>query len=230
MKWYSHPTYVAHKNAIKKYNKGVGRYYEWVIKLANQFNREYASIGVLDVNDLIMAGHRGLLESWQKIDWELIEGSDNPDAQLWSYIKKRIKWSIRREIDDYSTHIKVPRRILTEMRKNMKFEDQIFCDLFPRFFDTAFPDLIEEVTPYWESQVLGEIIDDYLYANVKNADHVEILRAAFGIDRDKPVPYKELAVKYRLSVSNIQNIKHRLIKKLKNDEQFINIIENFYEN
>ena len=229
MKWYSHPTYIAHKNNIKKYNKGVGRYYEWVIKLANQFNREYAAIGVLDVNDLIMAGHRGLLESWQKIEWEMIESSDNPDAQLWSYIKKRIKWSIRREIDNYSTHIKVPRRILTEMRKNMKFEDQIFCDLFPKFFDTSFPDLVDEIHP-WDALQLGELIDDYLYSNVKNIDHVEILRARYGIDRHKPATAKELAEKYRTSEKYIGLIISRLKSKLKQDEKFKKLIENFYEN
>ena len=123
MKWYSHPTYIAHKKAIKNYDKGIGRYYEWVIKIANQFNREYASIGVLDVTDLIAAGNIGLVNAWNKIDWEMISNSTEPDAQLWSYIKKRIKWEIRREIDNYSTHIKVPRRHLDMMRKNMKFED-----------------------------------------------------------------------------------------------------------
>lgn len=229
MKWFSLPTYKRHEEDIKCYTRGVGRYYEWVIRLANQFNREYASIGILDVNDLIQAGHEGLIKAWSAVDWDMIAESTEPDAQLWNFIKKRIKWGIRREIDNHSTHIKVPRRVLTEMRTNMKFEDQIFVDLFPQFFDAQFPAMIEEIHP-WDSLRLGELIDDYLYANVKNADHVEILRASYGIDRDKPMSIKELATKYRMSEIGIKKAKSRLIEKLKADEEFEKIIENFYEN
>ena len=230
MKWYSHPTFVKHKADIKSYKQGVGRYYEWVPKIAAQFNREYANIGILDYNDLIQAGHVGLLQSWTTIRWDEIENAIHPDAKLWNYIKKRIKWAIRREIDKYSSHIAVPINRQENGRNTADWFDRTVVTLFPAFFDTAFPNLIEEQTPYWETQVLGEIIDDYLYSNVKNIDHVEILRAHYGIDRDKRASSKELAEKYRTSPKYIGLVISRLKNKLKKDDNFKKIIENFYEN
>ena len=230
MKWFSMPTYKRHQEDIKCYTRGVGRYYEWVIKLANSYNREYASIGILDINDLIQAGHVGLLQAWNGIEWDKIEASSNPEAQLWGYIKKRIKWAIRREIDKYSQHIALPINKLENMRNHQEYEDQIFCHLFPKFFDQAFPNLVDEPMPYWESEVLGEIIDDHLYANFKVVDHVEILRARYGIDREKPASAKELANKYRTTEAYIGQVINRMKNKLKKDDKFKEIIENFYIN
>ena len=56
------------------------------------------------------------------------------------------------------------------------------------------------------------------------------MRASFGIDRDKRMSIKELAAKYRKSEIGIKKIKSRLIDKLKNDNKFKQIINEFYEN
>ena len=230
MKWYSHPTYKAHQQNIKDYSKGVGKYYSWVVTIANSFNREYASIGVLDINDLISAGNYGLCASWNKINWDEIAEAPEPDAQLWSFLKKRIKWEIRREIDKYSTHIKVPRRKLEEMRKEMSFEDQIFVDLFPTFFDTHFAEYSEEMRP-WDQEQLLDVLNDVISKYIPNHKHQDILKLRFGIDTvdDKPVAQKLIAEKYNTTTSYIQNTVHSCIKKLKNDD-VEKIIENFYEN
>ena len=230
MKWYSHPTYIAHKKAIVHYNKGIGKYYEWVIKIANQFNREYASIGVLDVNDLIAAGNIGLVNAWNKIDWEIIGNSTEPDASLWSYIKKRIKWEIRREIDKHSQHISTPINKVEKMRKNMSFEDQIFCDLFPNFFDTAFPDYIENMRP-WDQEQLTDVLNSLIDKYIHNHKHQEILKLSYGIDTidDKPVAIKQLAERFNMSEIGIKKIRSRSLAKL-NNEDVEKIIEKFYEN
>ena len=229
MKWFSLPTYKKHEEDIKCYTRGVGRYYEWVIRLANQFNREYAKIGILDLNDLIQSGHIGLMQAWNNIDWDKIAGAEHPDAALWAFLKKRIKYAIRREIDNYGQHIRVPRRDIEASRKMFKGPEKIFATLFPQFFDTQFPALVEEMHP-WDALCLGEVIDEYLYSNIKNIDHVEILRASYGIDRDKRATAKELAEKYRTTSSYIGVVNARLIKQLRKDEEFEKIIENFYEN
>ena len=227
MKWYSHETYKAHQLAVENYKKGVGRYYKWVIRLANQYNREYASIGVLDINDLISAGHVGLLQAWNKLDWELITAADEPDAHLWSYLKKRIKWSIRREIDKYSQHIATPINKIEKQRNEASYEDQIFVDLFPQFFDTAFPDLIEEMVPWKEIQ-LGEIMDDILLTYIKDYKHIQILRFAYGLDCNQ-LSIKDIANKFDMSEIGVKKVKARSIEKLRN-EDVEKIIENFYEN
>ena len=227
MKWYSHPTYRKHQFDIKHYNRGIGRYYEWVLKIANTFSRGYDSIGVLNVNDLVQAGHIGLVEAWANIDWERIHNSGNPDAELWSFLKRRIKGSIRREIDNNGAFIKIPRRDIENCRKNLNATDKILVNLFPQFFDAQFPNMIEEITP-WDQLELADVIDDYMIKTIKNADHREIVKAMYGIDIQKR-SVKELAEKYRMSEISIKKIRERTIKKLRTEE-FEKIIENFYEN
>ena len=92
MKWFSHRGNLNHKADIKLHStRGhLESFMPWVSKIANTFNREYASIGCMDIDDLTQAGYVGLIEAWNKVDWEKISESNNPDAQLWSFLKIRI--------------------------------------------------------------------------------------------------------------------------------------------
>ena len=230
MKWYSHPTFIAHKKAIEHYNKGIGRYYEWVIKIANTFSRDYSAVGALDVNDLIQSGHLGLVQAWQKIDWDRIANSGNPEAELWSYLKKRIKWSIRREIDKHGAFIKIPRREIEEARANLNATDKALVDLFPKFFDDQFPNYVDHIRP-WDQEQLLDLLNDLISNYIRNHNHQEILKLSYGIDTidDKPIPIKKLAERFSMSEIGIKKIKSRSIEKLRN-EDVEKIIENFYEN
>ena len=228
MKWFSLPTYKKHQEDVKCYTRGVGRYYSAVINLANQFNREYASIGILDINDLIQAGHVGLLQAWNNIQWDKIEASNEPDAQLWTFIKKRIKGAISREIDKYSTHIKIPRRKLEEMRSNLRWEDQIFCDLFPNFFDTSFPELSDEITP-WDQIQMYEFLDDLMIKYLKPNEKL-ILELFYGLDGQNKMSWKQIAEYQKIKEGAIRKTKQRAIDKLKNNEEVINKIENYLAN
>ena len=208
MKWYSHETYKAHQTAIKHYNRGIGVYYSWVIKIANQFNREYASIGVLDINDLISAGNFGLIQVWHKIDWDRITESPNPEAELWSYLKKRIKWAIRREIDSHGAFIKIPRREIEDARKNMYATDKALVDIFPQFFGETFPDYVEDFEP-WDNIRLGELMDDLLLTYIKDYKHIQILRFAYGLDTEK-LSIKEIANKFDMSEIGVKKVKSKI--------------------
>ena len=224
MKWYLHKIHKLHLNDLKvERGDPLEMYYPWVDQIVKTFSRDAVAIGALNYQDLLQAGYEGLVRAWNRLD------HDRGQAEKWTFIKKRIKWSIRREIDKHGAFITVPRRDIEEQRRNLSGIDKTLVTMFPNFFDRGLVFFHEDARP-WQAVQLGELLDDYLYSNVKNIDHVEILKASFGIDRDKPAPYKELALKYGLSVSNIQNIKHRLIKKLSKDEEFKKIIENFYQN
>ena len=218
MKWYSHETYKTHKENIKLYSKGVGKYYETVVKVANTYNREYPAIGILDINDLVSAGNLGLCQAWGKIDWEEITNADNPDAKLWTFITNRIKWEIRREIDKHSSFIKLPinkqeqERILNEYDDT----DKSFVTLFPNFFDTAFLDYSEEMRP-WDQERLLDILNPLLSKYIQNYKHEEILKLSYGIDTidDKPMSIKALAERYGMSEIGIKKIKSRFDGKIK---------------
>ena len=227
MKWYSHQTYIAHKKAIEHYDKGIGRYYEWVIKIANSFSRDYSAVGALDVNDLIQSGHLGLVQAWQKIDWDRIAESGNPDAELWSYLKKRIKWSIRREIDKHGAFIKIPRREIEEARKNITATDKALVDLFPKFFDAQFPNYITEITP-WDQLQLYDFLDD-LMIEYLTPEEKTILELFYGLDGVKRMNAQQIAEYQKVTKRSIENKKLRAIKKLKTNEEVINKIKIYQE-
>ena len=224
MKWYSHRLHqIPHLSDMKvKRGDPLEVYYPWVIQIANTFTRDAVAIGALNLQDLIQAGYLGLLEAWDNVDEE------RDQAQKWSFIKKRIKFTIRREIDNHGAFIKVPRRALEDHRKHLTSIDKILVNAFPKFFEVILFNT-EEVSS-WESVQLGELIDDYLYTNFSNYDHIEMLRAFYGIDRDERSTIKELAAGYGISEEAVRKAKSRLINKLKKDEQFKEIITNFYYN
>ena len=219
MKWYLHRHHNLHLKDIKvKRGQSLELYYPWVVQIANTFPRDNVAIGALNLQDLVQAGYVGLVDAWKHLDHSKSQG------EKWSYIKKRIKWSIKREIENYGAFIKIPRRDIDKANAKLSNVDKILVNIFPKFFDD---EIIYkyDFKPYKIEQ-LGLILDDYLYSNFKNTDHVEILRSRFGIDRDKPLSIKELSIKYRKSEIGIKKIQQRMIESLRQDLEFTKIIKN----
>ena len=225
MKWYLHKHHLQHLKDIKaQRDTDFGNYLPWVSQIANAFARDSVAIGALNLQDLIQAGYVGLVEAYNTVD------HDRDQAEKWSYIKKRIKWAIRREIENHGAFIKIPRRDIDKANAKLTNVDKILVNTFAKFFDKS---MIIEANNYsdsYENEQLGLLLDDYLYDNIKNTDHVEIIRASYGIDRDKPMSMKELAIKYRTTPNYINQVKQRVIKSLKKDDEFKTIIKNFYNN
>lgn len=223
MKWYSHTLHKKHLNDIKvQRGDEIEMYYPYVIQIANTFARDSVAIGALNFQDLVQAGYVGLVEGWNNLD------HDRDQPEKWAFLKKRIKGSVRREIDKHGTTIKVPRRNLEEHRRTVTSIDKILVNVFPKFFDEEL--VYEDDTRSWQAEQLGILLDDYFYKNFSNTDHVEILKSLFGIDRPERTPIKELANKYRKSEIGIKKIRQRMLDKLRNDETFEKLIKNFYEN
>ena len=223
MKWYLHRHHQLHLKDIKvKRGESLELYFPWVIQIANTFARDSIAIGALNLQDLIQAGYTGLVDAWNNLE------HDKEQGEKWSYIKKRIKWSIRREIDKYGSFIAMPINKQEKLRNNLSKSDKILVNTFPKFFDNEI--IYIENTESYESEQLGLLLDDFLYDNFKNTDHVEILRSRFGIDRDKPLSIKELSIKYRKSEIGIKKIQQRMVESLRQDENFKLIIKNFNDN
>ena len=230
MKWSNFRNFKAYKKDLKVLREDeLKNYYEHVIQIANTFPRDQIAIGILDITDLIQAGNAGLIDAWSNVDWDLINESPNPNGQLWSFLKKRIKFAIRREIDNCGAFIKIPRRQLESHRKNLTGIDKILVDTFPQFFDNAI--IYEEDYSDWANVQLGEVLDDIIYNNVKSHDHQQILKLCFGIDTidNKPVSIKEIANTYNLSIAGVKKIRQRSIEKIKDNEETEIIIKNFFD-
>ena len=136
-------------------------------------NFHYSAIGILDINDLVQAGHLGLLKAWDKIDWEQILESDAPEAKLWKFLKTRIKWEIRREIDKNASFMKLPINRQERGRNTGNYVDNIFVTMFNSFFDHAFFDYIDEIRP-WDQEELLDLLNKVIPKYIFNHKHQEL--------------------------------------------------------
>ena len=219
MKWYPHNLYRMHLHDVKVLRDDpLGMYYPWVSQIANTFTRDEVAIGALNYMDLIQAGYIGLLEAWELVDHELSQ------AQIWTFIKKRIKWAIRRSIDKTGSFIARPINVQEGERNRLELADKILVNAFPKFFMEIEPGAYDDYS--WEQEQLADLLDDLLYQYIPNAMHRHVLTASFGIDGDKK-SYKELGNIYKKSPAYIATIKKRVIKQLKENTIFNEIIENF---
>ena len=222
MKHYLHRLHRIHQKDIKvKRGDDIEIYFEWVIQIANAFPRDAIAIGALNYMDLYQAGYVGLVEAYNKLD------HDRGQAEKWAYLKKRIKWAIRREIDNYGAFIKVPRRDIEEQRASLSGIEKSIVNIFPKFFDEKLG-FYDHSLESWDNVLLGELIDDILLKYIRDPKHRAIIRLLFGLDCDK-LPIKDVAIEFNMSEIGIKKIRSRSIDKLKTEE-IKKIIENFYEN
>ena len=230
MKRYNNRNYIAFKKDLKVLREDdLKNYYEYVIQIANTFPRDSIAIGILDITDLIQAGNVGLVEAWNRVDWDLINESPNPNGQLWSFLKKRIRFAIRQEIDKHGAFIKVPERVLRDHKKNLTGIDKILVNTFPKFWDHE--TVFQEDYSDWNNEQLGLLLDDIIYDNIKSHNHQQILKLSFGVDTldNKSVSIKKIAKMYNLSEIGVKKIKQRSIDKIKENEETKIIIENFFQ-
>ena len=93
-----------------------------VENIARSFSTMQQASGVLDITDMIQEGTIGLIAAVDKIEWQTIKLSTNPERTLKSFLSKRIKGAIRRAIDINRGNIRIPEHKLNDMRKNSEQE------------------------------------------------------------------------------------------------------------
>ena len=89
-----------------------------VENIARKFATSQQASGVMDITDLIQEGSKGLINAADKIIWETIVESTDPEKTIKSFLSKRIKGAIRRAIDINRGDIRIPEHKLNEIRKD----------------------------------------------------------------------------------------------------------------
>ena len=111
MKKYNVKNYIRYKEDVKAcmpddkpYNEYTRK--ELIIKflplvenIARKFSTTQQASGVMSINDIIQEGSAGLTRAVDKLDWSMLEESENMEQTLKSFFSKRVKGSIRRAID-----------------------------------------------------------------------------------------------------------------------------------
>ena len=145
----------------------------------------------MDITDLIQEGSLGLSAAVDKITWDTITTSEDPERTIKSFLSKRIRGAIRRAIDMNRGSMRIPEHKLNEIRKDFG-EDKKAVEMF---FNSVFLSLDaanDNGTPYDAPDVSQDYNLDLLGAYIKslmlqhlNHKEFQVLRLSFGLDCDK---------------------------------------------
>tara|TARA_Y100000361_G_scaffold147468_1_gene159039 strand:+ start:94 stop:849 length:756 start_codon:yes stop_codon:yes gene_type:complete len=238
MKKYNIRNYISYKKDVERAVKRLeGKFWdeytreELVIKflplvenIARKFSTTQQASGVMTIMDLIQSGNLGLVQASQKIDYEKWNESDDMEKTIKSFFSKRIKGSIRRQIDKNRGTMRIPEHKINEIRKNFdkdkKMVEMYFNSLFlsidasPSDEDMAYQ-IPDDSEPY-----NVEMLNSYLMGLLKqHLDHkeYEVLRLSYGLDCDKHSA-NEIAKKLNITSSSsyvrVSQLKKQAVNKL----------------
>lgn len=206
MKKYNIQNYIRYKEDVKtsianleglmwdEYSKDelIVKFLPLVENLARKFSTSDQASGVLSINDLIQCGSEGLIKAVNKIDWEVLNTSDDIEKTLKSFLSKRIKGAIRRSIDINRGDIKIPEHKLNEIRKNPKDDKMVAL-----FFNSMFSSY--DITPADEDNFAYQLPDKsepyniallntYLLSLMQEhltSKQYDVVRLFYGLDCNK---------------------------------------------
>tara|TARA_B100000795_G_C22644576_1_gene377838 strand:+ start:96 stop:848 length:753 start_codon:yes stop_codon:yes gene_type:complete len=205
MKKYNIQNYIKYKTDVKDSIVRIGKknfedytrdelivtFLPLVENLARKFSTAQQASGIMDITDLIQEGSLGLTAAVDKITWDTITTSEDPERTIKSFLSKRIRGAIRRAIDMNRGSMRIPEHKLNEIRKDFG-EDKKAVEMF---FNSVFLSLDaanDNGTPYDAPDVSQDYNLDLLGAYIKslmlqhlNHKEFQVLRLSFGLDCDK---------------------------------------------
>jgi len=238
MKKYNIANYVRYKKDVKAMKpKGevwdyfnreevIKMYLPLVENIARKFPSGQQAIGILTILDLIQIGSEGLVKAVDRLDWSVLENTEDIEKTLKSFFSKRIKGAIRRRIDMHRGNMRIPEHKINEIRSN-NGKDKLMVEMF---FNSIFLSIDDKNPTTGES--FAESVQDPTYEYNKdllnvyllglmqkhlNEKQYEVLRYSYGINCDK-LPAKQIANKIGLSGTSayvrVSELKKEAIEKL----------------
>ena len=200
MKRYNVQNYIRYKNDLdnslilaseNKYSERhtlIIEHLPLVESVARRFSTSDQASGVLSINDMIQAGSEGLILAIDRIDWDVVNESDDPLKTLNSFLTKRIRGAIRREIDINRGNMRIPEYKLNEIRKSDGGDKKIVQMFFNSIFSSIDieyeneEDNVAMQVPDTSKQYNIDIINKYLLglmkANLSEREY-DLLRMTF---------------------------------------------------
>jgi len=239
LKKYNIQNYVRYKEDLKrsmpidkaysKYTRDelIIRFLPLVENLGRKFPTSQQASGVLTINDIIQIGAEALTRAVDKLNWEILNESEDIEKTLKSFFSKRIKGSIRRRIDMVRGNIRIPEHKLTEIRNNPKdvamvqmFFNSIFLSLDHNFNNDDDEDnMMYQIPDQSEPYNIG-FLNAYLKSLLQkhlNEKEYQVLRLSYGLDCEKHSA-KEIAEILNIEgVSNyvrVSELKQKAVQKL----------------
>ena len=214
MKHYNVEGYVRHKHDLEEviFRNEKGVYYDehgdvdytqmkqdtiiimWmplVEHLARKFATSQQASGVMDITDLVSSGYLGLCKAVSKLDRQMLSESEDTEKTIKSFLAKRIRGSIRRQIDINRGDMRIPEHMYNEIRKNFgkdkkmvaMFFNSVFLSIDAKSDDDMTYDIPDESEPYNK-----ELLNLYLMSLLQkhlNDKEFQVLRLSYGLDCEK---------------------------------------------
>mgnify|MGYP003659339800 CR=1 FL=1 len=164
-----------------------------VENLARKFATSQQASGVMAITDLIQEGALNLIKAVDRIDWETIKASEDKEKTIKSFLSKRIKGGIRREIDKNRGQMRLPEHVINSIRKNFGKDKKAVAMFFNSIFlsidagtrddDDLFLQIEDKSEPYNQ-----EFLNMYLMGLLKshlNKKEIDVLRLSYGLNCEK---------------------------------------------
>ena len=206
MKKYHVQNYVRYKNDVKaavarlegkmwdEYTREelTVKFLPLVENIARKFSTSQQASGVMSIMDMIQSGSLGLMRAVKKLDYEKLRESEDMEKTLKSFFAKRIKGSIRRQVDSNRGSIRIPEHKLNEIRKNFgkdkKMVEMFFNSVFlsidanPNDEDMAYQ--IPDTSEPYNVDLLNLYLKGLCQSHLSDREY-QVIRLSYGLDCDK---------------------------------------------
>ena len=206
MKKYNVNNYVRYKEDVKAcmpddkpYNQYtrdelITKFLPLVENIARKFSTTQQASGVMSINDIIQEGSAGLTKAIDRLDWSMLEESEDIEKTLKSFLSKRIKGAIRRAIDINRGDIRIPEHKLNEIRKDNGKDQKMVAMFFNSIFlsidykpnndeENPMYQIPDKSEPY-NIQILNVYLKGLMQKHLTDIEY-EVLRLSYGLDCDK---------------------------------------------
>jgi len=207
MKKYNVKNYIRYKEDIKASmpdNKPYSQYTrdELIVKflplvenIARKFSTTQQASGVMSILDILQEGGAGLTKAVDRLDWEMLDDSEDIEKTLKSFFSKRVKGSIRRAIDINRGDIRIPEHKLNEIRKDNGKDKKMVTMFFNSIFlsidaqpltndeENIMYQIPDKSEPY-NIQLLNVYLKGLMQKHLTGIEY-EVLRLSYGLDCDK---------------------------------------------
>jgi DNA-directed RNA polymerase specialized sigma subunit len=206
MKKYNVKNYVRYKEDLKRSNSRipVKNFIDYTpeelkivfLPLVENIGRKFATSqeasGVMSINDIIQEGSFQLCKAVDKIDRLRLMQSEDIEQTLKSFLAKRIRGGIRREIDKNRGTMRIPEHKLNEIRKDGGKDKKMVAMFFNSIFlsidanpndDNMVYQIPDRSDPYNET-LLNAYIMSLLTKNLE-WNEMLVLSKSYGLDGPK---------------------------------------------
>ena len=196
-----------------------------VENLARKFATSQQASGVMAITDLIQEGSLNLCKAVDRIDWSMIEDSEDREKTIKSFLSKRIKGGIRRAVDANRGQMRLPEHVINEVRKNFGKDKKMVAMFFNSIFlsiddgtrdDNDLLYQIEDTSEPYNQEFLCMYLLSLLKQHL-NMNEFDVLRLSYGLDCNKQSAKeiaKHLGIEGAGAYVRVSQLKRQAVDKL----------------